>query len=247
MRLVETSAFNIQVPETTVRTAHLQPEQEFSCRSGRRLVGCLPLSSRAGYRASKGKGSNGTGTGACGCESRLYLGAREEKRRGTRRWEREDNCLPGEADGESEGWWKEGFEGIAQTEGTENWWLGSTFGSRVWHGGAASRASQAGERGVRSSNRREVMVWARGTGVGQRQEGGDGAGHPRSLDRAWAGALGDVNPGLFPVTSFPQEAGRSPPLRPHPFPPAAASRCQAGLLPCLSDLLSYSMEQKSVW
>lgn len=68
---METSAFNIQVPETIVHTAYLQSEPEFSCRSGRRLVGCLPLSSRAGYRASRGKGSKGTGTGAWGCEKQV--------------------------------------------------------------------------------------------------------------------------------------------------------------------------------
>ena len=70
MCFVET-AFNIQVPEATVHTAVLQSEQDFSCTSGMMLLGSLPPSSRAVYRASKGKGSKETGTGAWGCEEQV--------------------------------------------------------------------------------------------------------------------------------------------------------------------------------
>lgn len=101
------------------------------------------------------------------------------------------------------------------------WGDNSTFRSRVCHGRAANRASQAGGFGVRGSNQRGIKCES-GTLVG----GDNGAGHPRSLDQTQAGPLGDENPGFFLELPFRWEAGMSPPYcLLSSFAAAAASKC----------------------
>lgn len=80
-----------------------------------------------------------------------------------------------------------------------------------------------------------------------RAGGDNGAGHPGSRDQTQAGPLGDENPGLFLELPFCWEAGMSAPFCLLSSFAAAASKCQAELLPCFCDLLSYFVEQKSMW
>jgi len=60
----------------------LQSKQDLICKSGARLLDSLSLSSRAAYRASKGKASKETGSGAWGCEKQVGSRSKGREERG---------------------------------------------------------------------------------------------------------------------------------------------------------------------
>lgn len=94
--------------------------------------------------------------------------------------------------------------------------------------GVAVRASQAGVLRARGNDRRkemwefEALLLDKGRSYRTRAGAVERAGHPRSLDTAQARVLGDLNPRVFTIPTFPREAVRSSPLLPLPSFSAAA-------------------------
>lgn len=134
----------------------VQSEHNFSCRSGTRLSGFLPLSPRPVYRAPKGTGSKEISTGAWGYEEQV--GSRIKRRERKRDKEVGKTAIYLEKVMGSQNADGKRFEGIIQMEGTENWWLSRQ--TAYFGAGSDMRGCQRGQpgNGTHGDDEREVML-----------------------------------------------------------------------------------------